>query len=69
MIYYRVEGYNQETDRVEYFWETTQIKEKARREELVKKGYKDVTMTNMDIPTVSKPDFTEWLQENISGKE
>ena len=68
MIYYRVEGTAPESDVVEYFWETTQKAEKDRRTELREKGYLNVTMTEMDIPT-DKPSLTKWLQDNVSKKE
>jgi hypothetical protein len=68
MIYYRVEGIAPGSDRVEYFWETTQINEKTRRKELKDKGYADVIMTELDVPT-DKPSLTKWLQDNCSGKD
>jgi hypothetical protein len=70
LIYYRVEGVAQAfgNETVEYFWETTQKDEKARRKDLEEKGYLNVTMTEMDIPT-DKPSLTKWLQENVSKKE
>lgn len=68
MIYYRVEGLPPGGDRIEYYWETTQIKEKNRRQELKDKGYTGIKMDEMDVPT-DKPSLTKWLQENLSGKD
>lgn len=68
MIYYRVEGIAPGSDRVEYFWETTQINEKTRRKTLIEQGYQNVKMDEMDVPT-DKPSLTKWLQENLSGKD
>lgn len=68
MIYYRVEGVEPGSDDVKYFWETTQLDEKKRRQSLKDQGFTSVTMTQMEVPT-DKPSLTKWLQENVSKKE
>jgi hypothetical protein len=68
LIYYRVEGVDPASGDVRYFWETTQINEKNRRKALADKGFTEVSMTEMDVPT-DKPSLTKWLQDNLPKKE